>query len=64
MFRTNITIPTAVIYVKCHGIAYREIYRITWDFYVIIARTFNPRCEILCLTLNSRKSIDHMSVYK
>lgn len=46
MFRTNI-ILTAVTYVKSYGIAYREIYRITWDFYVIIAKTFNPRCEIL-----------------
>lgn len=36
MFRTNITIPTAVIYVKSHGIAYREIFRITWDFYVYL----------------------------
>lgn len=42
MFRTNI-ILTAVTYVKSYGIAYREIYRITWDFYVIIAKTFNPR---------------------
>lgn len=47
MFRTNITIPSAGLYVKSHGIAYREIYRITWDFYVIIAKTFNPQCEIL-----------------
>lgn len=46
---TNITILTAVIYTEV--MAYRVIYRITWDNYVTITKIFNPRCEI-CMKSN------------